>query len=35
MPWMEPDGETYVLPESHRNKMPLQFSVSATKPMAG
>ena len=35
MPWMESDGETYVLPESHRNKMPLQFSIRATKPTAG
>jgi SAM-dependent methyltransferase len=34
MPWMESDGETYVLPESHRNKMPLQFSIRATKPTA-
>lgn len=32
MPWMEKIGDTYVLPESHRNKMPTQFSIRATKP---
>ena len=31
--WMEKKDETYVLPESHRNKMPMQFSMRATRPL--
>lgn len=31
--FMEKRNDAYVLPESHRNKMPLQFSIRATKPL--
>ena len=31
-PWMEQDGERFVLPEDRRTHLPLQFSVLAHKP---
>lgn len=31
--FMEKNNDAYVLPESHRNKMPMQFSIRATKPL--
>ena len=31
-PWMEQDGERFVLPEDRRSHLPLQFSVLAHKP---
>ncbi len=31
-PWMEQDGERFVLPDSRRDHVPLQFSVLAHKP---
>lgn len=34
LPFMEKKkNDAYVLPESHRNKMPMQFSIQATKPL--
>lgn len=32
-PWMERDGDVYRLPESERHRVPLQFSIEASKPL--
>lgn len=32
LPWFEEKDGVYVLPESQRNKMPMQFSIRAVKP---
>jgi len=34
LPWMEEKDGNYMLPETHRNKMPTQFSILATKPLS-